>query len=350
MNTIKNNKPLVVGVFISIGTLILIVTILAMGKQKNTFVKTFVISTIFNDVGGLLAGGNVWLSGVKVGTVKKVSFYGDSKVLVTMSIQEDAQLHIHKDAKAKIGSDGLIGSKIVIIYDGKVSTPQVEENDILQTETTLSTEDMLATLQANNKNVLNITNHFMHISKNIDSGNGVLTKLINDPEIANNIVNSSTDLSKALSNLKQITLEGKIAVSNFKTFSTYLTNKETSLNKIVKDTVIYQNLSNTIVQLMGSAYSINGFTTKLKTVSQKLNQKDNGVGVLLNDSSTAESIKNTILNLESGSHKLDQDLEALQHNFLLRRFFRKNKKAKALNKVALKKQDDLQNSKDSVRL
>lgn len=326
MNKIKNNKPVVVGIFISIGTVILIVTILAMGKQKNTFVKTFVISTIFNDVGGLLAGGNVWLSGVKVGTVKKVSFYGDSKVLVTMSIQEDAQSHIHKDSKAKIGSDGLIGSKIVIIYDGNANTPQVEENDMLQTEKALSTDDMLTTLQANNKNVLEITNRFKHISKNIDSGNGVLANLINDPAIANNIRNSTTDLRTTLANFKRVSEESKGAVSNFKTFSNSLNNQNSSLNKIAKDTVIYQNISNTIVQLMASAYSVSGFTSNLKTVSEKLNQKDNAVGVLLNDSSTAVSIKNTIGNLESSSHKLDEDLEAAQHNFLLRGFFRKKKK------------------------
>jgi phospholipid/cholesterol/gamma-HCH transport system substrate-binding protein len=66
----------------------------------------------------------------------------------------------------------------------------------------------------------------------------------------------------------------------------------------------------------------------LKTVGDKLNQKDNGVGVLLNDSETAATMKTTLKNLESSSKKLDEDLEALQHNFLLRRFFKKKAKQK----------------------
>ena len=325
MDTIKNKKQIVVGIFISLGFVILIVTILTLGKQKDSFVKSFVVSTIFNDVGGLLAGGNVWFSGVKVGTVKKISFYGDSKVLVTMNIQEDAQSHIHKDAKAKIGSDGLIGSKIVIIYDGNPSLPQIGENDMLQTEKALSTVDMLATLQENNKNIVEITNRFKHISRGIDSGNGTIANLLNDPTFAKNINKSSIDLLTTMANLKQSSIESKQAVSNFKMLSNSLNNQNSSLNKLVKDTSIYQNLTATIVQLMSAAYSISGFTSNLKTVSDKLNQKDNAVGVLLNDSSTALLVKNTIKNLESGSHKLDEDLEALQHNFLFRGFFRKKK-------------------------
>jgi phospholipid/cholesterol/gamma-HCH transport system substrate-binding protein len=52
------------------------------------------------------------------------------------------------------------------------------------------------------------------------------------------------------------------------------------------------------------------------------------VGVLLHDSEIADAMKTTLKNLESGSKKLDEDLEALQHNFLLRRFFKKKAKNK----------------------
>jgi phospholipid/cholesterol/gamma-HCH transport system substrate-binding protein len=57
-----------------------------------------------------------------------------------------------------------------------------------------------------------------------------------------------------------------------------------------------------------------------------LDQKDNLAGVLLNDPSSAASFKAILKNLEAGSHKLDQDLEALQHNFLLKGFFKKKEK------------------------
>ena len=125
----KHYRPVIVGIFILLGLAILIITIFTLGGQKKTFVKSFTINAVFNDVGGLMKGGNIWFSGVKVGTVKKISFTGNSQVLVSMSIENAVQSHIHKDAKAKLGSDGLIGNKIVIIYGGEASTHQVEKND-----------------------------------------------------------------------------------------------------------------------------------------------------------------------------------------------------------------------------
>ncbi len=327
MKSIKNNRPVIVGIFIFLGIAILVITIFTLGGQKKTFVRTFTINAIFNDVGGLLKGGNVWFSGVKVGTIKNISFYGDSQVQVTMSIERSAESHIHKDAKAKIGSDGLIGNKIVIIYGGNAKTPQVVENDLLNVENSLSTDDMLATLQDNNKNLLEITNNFKNISKKIDGGEGTLATLLNDPTIANKLSTSADNLQETLANLKTVSEGSKNVLANLEGFSYKLNKPGNSINDFVEDTVAYESIKSTLVQLNNASKSVTTFTANLKTLSDKMNQKDNAVGVLLNDSETAASMKVTLKNLESGSKKLDEDLEALQHNFLLKRFF-KNKAKK----------------------
>jgi phospholipid/cholesterol/gamma-HCH transport system substrate-binding protein len=49
--------------------------------------------------------------------------------------------------------------------------------------------------------------------------------------------------------------------------------------------------------------------------------------MLLTDKSTAADIKEIIRNLQTGTEKLNEDLEALQHNFLLRGYFKKKAKA-----------------------
>src|ERR1700712_3480903 len=114
----KNNRPVIIGIFIFLGLAILFITVFTLGGQKKSFTKSFTVHAIFNDVEGLLTGGNVWFSGVKVGTIKSINFYGTTQVEVTMNIDLDVQSHIHKNAMAKIGSDGLIGNKIVVIYGG----------------------------------------------------------------------------------------------------------------------------------------------------------------------------------------------------------------------------------------
>ena len=327
MKALKNNRPVIVGVFIALGLAIFIITIFTLGGQKKTFVKTFLINAVFDDVDGLMEGGNVRFSGVKIGTIKDISFYGDSQVKVIMSIEKNAESHIHKNAFAKISTDGLIGNKIIVIYGGDVSKPQVEKEDFLAVEKAGSTDDMMATLQANNKNLLAITTDFKSISKKIDSGHGALATLLNDPNIAKKINATVDNLQTTVANLNTASVSGKDVLANFQDFSGKLTKRGNSVNDLVADTAMYRNLRNTTAQLQTAAHSIASFAANLKKTSNQLNQKDNPVGVLLNDSTAATSLKATLKNLETSSKKLDEDLEAIQHNFLLRGFFRKKEEA-----------------------
>ncbi|CAN5638808.1 hypothetical protein BH11BAC3_BH11BAC3_24100 [soil metagenome] len=327
MTTLKNNRPVIVGIFILLGIVILVVTIFTLGGQKKTFVKSFTIHAVFDDVGGLLKGGNVWFSGVKIGTVRNISFYGHSQVEVAMSIEDKVQSHIRKNAMAKIGSDGLIGNKIVVIYGGDDTSPQVETSDSLNVEPASSTDDMMATLQANNKNLLKITEDFKSISKKIDSGTGTLAILLNDPAMANKLNSTVNNLQATVSNFKTVSMAGKTVLSNLQNFSEKINKPGNSINELVSDTIIFNNISGALSQLEKSADAVAKFANNLKTVSERLNQKDNIAGVLLNDSQAAAAVKGTLKNLETSSQKLDEDLEALQHNFWLRGFFKKKAKA-----------------------
>ena len=330
MTALKNNKPVVVGIFIFLGLVIFAVTIFTLGGQKKTFVKSFDLNAIFDDVSGLQKGGNIWFSGVKVGTVKKITIYGKSKVHVTMSIENDLQSHIRKDSKARISSDGLIGNKIIIIYGGELSKPQVKENDFLHVESTLSTDDMMATLQNSNKNLLEITNDFKSISKKIDSGKGTLGTLLNDPAMANKINSSINHLNETAANFEVVSKNSKVVLANLENFSGNINKPGNSINDLATDTVMYNSVKNSLKALQNATNSVSQFSNNLKKASESLNQKDNSIGVLLNDPEAANSLKITMKNLETSSKKLDEDLEALQHNFLLRRFFKK--KAKDANK------------------
>ncbi|MDR6560945.1 MULTISPECIES: MlaD family protein [unclassified Arcicella] len=325
---VKNNRPVVVGIFILLGIVILFLTLFTIGGQKETFVKSFTVKAIFNDVGGLSVGANIWFSGVKVGTVKKIGFYGNSQVEVTMNIEKDAESHIRKDAKAKIGSDGFIGNKIVVIYGGTPAYPPVQKDDLLKVEDGISTDDMLATLQANNKNLLAITNDFKSISGKMNSGKGSLGSLLNDPSFAVNLNKTVGHLQEMASNLKTVSENSMTTMKNFEEFSGKINRPGNSINDFASDTLVYNRIVGTVTQLQSASASVNKFTANLRMVSEKMNRKDNTVGVLLNDSASATSIKMTLKNLETGSKKLDEDLEAIQHNFLFRGFFKKKEKEK----------------------
>ncbi|MEP7170246.1 MAG: MlaD family protein, partial [Bacteroidota bacterium] len=118
MNETSNKRPVIVGIFVFIGLIFLVAGILMVGNLHETFKKKMKIVSLFDDVNGLQTGNNIWFSGVKIGTVSSLHFYGKSQVEVSMKIETKAQQYIRKDAKVKIGTDGLIGNKILVIYGG----------------------------------------------------------------------------------------------------------------------------------------------------------------------------------------------------------------------------------------
>jgi phospholipid/cholesterol/gamma-HCH transport system substrate-binding protein len=323
MKPIKNKRAVIVGLFVIIGITILVIGIFSLGGQKKTFVQGYTLNTIFDDVNGLQRGNNVWLSGVKIGTVKKISFLKNSKVLVSLDLQKSLQSIIRKDSRTKISSDGLIGNKIIVIFGGTSAVPQAADGDYLTAQKALSTEDMLVMLQANNRNLLAITGSFKNISQKIDSGNGAVASLLNNKALANKIEASVNNLQATMGNFQDVSVKTRVVVGNLASFTDKLNEKGSFANELVTDTVIFQQLKNTVVELRNVAAAASRITGNLDSVSGALTRKNNVAGVLLNDEETAYSLKQTIKNLESSSQKLDEDLEAAQHNFLLRGYFKK---------------------------
>ena len=83
MKSTSNKRAVIVGIFIFLGLAIFIITVLTLGSQHKTFEKSITVKAIFDDVNGLQKGNNIWFSGVKIGTIKKISISGNAKVEVT---------------------------------------------------------------------------------------------------------------------------------------------------------------------------------------------------------------------------------------------------------------------------
>ncbi|MEO8567648.1 MAG: MlaD family protein [Ginsengibacter sp.] len=330
MKVTSNQRAVIIGIFIFLGLAIFILTILTLGSQKKTFEKSITVKAFFNNVNGLQKGNNIWFSGVKVGTIKKVSLQGNGRVEVDMSIEEQSVKYIPKDAKAKLSSDGLIGSKIIEIYGGNSKTPSIQEGDVLNNDKLLNTDEMMNTLSKNNDNLLDITNDFKMISSRLADGKGSVGKLLTDETMYDQLNATATILKRVSDNLEKLS-------SNVSSYTAKLNHNGTLANDLVTDTVIFSRLRATISQLQHVAITSDSVMNNLQTTSTSLNKGVNTlneglsnnktpIGMLLHDEQAAANIKTTLKNLQSGTKKLDEDLEAIQHNFLLRGFFKKKAK------------------------
>ena len=319
MKAIQSKRAVIVGIFILIGVAIFMAAIITLGGQKKTFSKGILVKAVFDNVNGLQPGNNIWFSGVKVGTVKKLQLRRNARVEVDMNIDKKSTDFIHEDAKAKIGSDGLIGNKIVIIYGGTQTVPTVKSDDILQVETAVGTEEMMNALQENNKNLLAITGDFKLISKRLADGQGTVGKLLTDDGLMNQLQSTAATLQQASANIQLLT-------SNVADYSAKLQTKGVLANDLVTDTSLFQSLKTASIQIRQASDNAKELTSNLKAVTEKINDSSNTVGVLLHDQQTATNLRAMIENLQSGTKKFDEDMEALQHNFLFRGFFRKRAK------------------------
>jgi len=321
MKTGFAKQSVIVGIFIFLGIAIFVTGVFTIGFQRKTFAKSLDIQILFDDISGLQEGNNVWLSGVKIGTVKKISFHANTQVEVVLRIEQDAQLHITKDAKAKISTDGFIGNRIVVIYGGTPAAAPIQAGDRLISEKSTGTDELLATLQENNKNLLEITGNLKAVSSRIREGKGLIGQLINDASLANNLRVTLAHFKKASQNSEQ-------TIAKINEYVNALNNKGTLVNELTTDTIVYAHLKMTMDHLNQASLSIAELADSLRQAGKSLSKTDNPAGVLLHDQKVASDLKEITRNLNTGSQELNEDLKALQSNFLFKGYFKNQEKQK----------------------
>jgi phospholipid/cholesterol/gamma-HCH transport system substrate-binding protein len=321
MEAAENRRSIIVGIFVLLGVVVFVIGVLTLGGQNKSFVKSIHISSTFSDVSGLKKGNNVWFSGVKVGVIKAIRFTGVSQVDVDMSIEASSQQYIHRNAGVRISSDGFIGNKIVVIDGGSPQAPIIQDGDVLQSEKLLSTDDIMKTLQQNNQNLLAITTDFKTLGHQILAGKGTVGALLADSTMA-------VQLRAAMRNLQMATQSASLMAVQLNRFSNRMNTKGGLADKLLTDTVAFNRIQESVVKLKEAANNATILTNNLNKASNKLNSTDNIMGILLNDPTGAAKVQSTLNNLQQSSIKLNDDLEAVQHNFLLKGFFKKREKAK----------------------
>jgi phospholipid/cholesterol/gamma-HCH transport system substrate-binding protein len=253
------------GMFVIIGLVLFISTIYFIGKQQNLFGSTFNLKSNFKSVSGLEIGNNVRFAGINIGTVSDIQLKTDSSVVVVFLIKDEVRKFIKTDATASIGSDGLMGDKVLTISPGVASNKIVEDNDVIASKIPIDMEDVMGSVKKSVDNAGIITAQLAQFTYNMNNGNGTLSKLMTDKEMAGSIKKS-------------------------------LLNLETSSN------------------------AFSSFTTKMNTGKGALSK-------LVTDEKMGRMVDSTMNNIQVTTKGFTEITEAAKHNFLLRGYFKKKEKA-----------------------
>lgn len=201
----KKNKGnnIRLGVFVTASLVLFIAGIYFIGQRQQLFRQTFHVYGLFNDIGGLQVGNNVRFSGIDVGIIEDIQQITDSTVKVNMSIDDRTRQFIKKNAKAIIGSDGLMGNKIVLITPGTSTNVAVTDNDTIETMVPVNMDEILAKIKETSDNAASITGDMSAIFKNIRLGKGTIGKLFVDSSFANNLDATLINIKQGAGGFKQ---------------------------------------------------------------------------------------------------------------------------------------------------
>jgi phospholipid/cholesterol/gamma-HCH transport system substrate-binding protein len=293
------------GMFVVVGILLFIVTIYVIGINRNLFGSNFVLNSQFKNVSGLKVGSNVRLSGITIGSVSKIEFITDSLVLVKLLIKDKLQQFIKVDAVASIGSDGLVGDKVLIIEPGSSSKSIVTDNGMIASNSTIEIEDVMKSVKKSAENAEIITHQLARFSLSMNDSNGLLSKLMIDKKFANSI-------DKTFKNIE-------ISTAEIVKFSPKLNDPNGIINRLLVDKNFAINMDNTLSNLQKSSADLALFTSKI-------NNDSNVLSKLIDNQRLGNSVDSTITKIEIGTQGIIEIENAVKSNFLLRGYFNKKKR------------------------
>jgi len=307
------------GLFVLAGTAVLIVGLYLLGSKRNLFSSTVHISAQFHAVGGLRPGNNVRYAGIDVGTVERITILNDTAVVVEMAIRSEDAGHILSTAVASIGSDGLMGNKLVSIDAGRAEggSPLVE-GTLLGTREALDTDLMMRTLGRTNDNLAAITDDLRRLSGRLNDPGNVIGMLA-DTGLAGALRQALYDLQASAGNAYALTAGVNSMVLDAQ-------HGHGALGVLISDRDAEQDMRRMLNDLRSAADTLGLAIGRISDFSRALDQGPGLAHAVVRDSVMANDVRRMIGRLDTSTVLLNEDLRALQSNWFFRRYFKQQAK------------------------
>jgi phospholipid/cholesterol/gamma-HCH transport system substrate-binding protein len=297
---LKLSNEVKTGIIVISGIVILIWGINFL-KGKDFFTRETRLYAVYSRVDGLIPSNNVYLNGLKIGTVRYLDILPDNsgRILVTLHIHNNVS--IPKNSTAQIYNTDLLGAKSVRIVLSKETAP-VKDGDTLvasiqssfaedintqvapikeKAEILLSSMDsVLVIFQAvfNEGTRENLKKSFESISRSLRSLEGISSNLdtLFDAQ-QNNIGAIIKNLRSITENINKNNDKISAAINNFSAIS---------------DTLAKANLATTLASVKKSLEQTTGILTKI-------NRGEGSLGLLANNDSLYHNLNNASLSLDA---------------------------------------------------
>jgi phospholipid/cholesterol/gamma-HCH transport system substrate-binding protein len=306
------------GFFVVAGLLLLISSLYMIGSKRNLFNSTIKVNVTFHNVNGLIEGNNVRFNGIDVGTVSKIQIASDTILHVELVIDKNVSKFISSSSIASIGTDGLMGNKLVNITPGTGIGKPLEEGISLSSIKPIDMDETLRTLSKTNDNLQYITSDIKSIAQRISAKN-TLWSILMDSSIAKNLKQSVSNITATTQNASNFSQTLNLTMTDIK-------NGKGTLGKLLNDTTLSSDINQTVANFNQSSKNAVTITNDLNTIVNNTKKGEGSVGSLLKDTITAHNLNSAIVSLDKGAQGFNENMEALKHNFLFRKYFRNKEK------------------------
>lgn len=332
----KNLNTIKLGVFIVVAFLLFTYGLYRIGDRQSFLNNYLTLYVDFKDVKGLRPGNNVRYSGITIGSVEEINILNDTTLRVRLEVEQRAVQYLRKNAQAEVGSSGLVGNMLINIKPGPGKAELVSPGDILKTNPSVEMNEMVDLLAVSNNRIEQITHQLLQITEKMNQGQGSISMLLNDQQMATHLGQSmqqmaatSRSLNFASQDLAELMAQANSGSGNLG----YLVRDTSLKNQMARldgrlDTLITLRTQPVLDSIEMLASSLTEASRLVQNLVNDIDQGQGLVGTLLADSSVSKDLQATLYNLEQGTYKFDQNMEALQYSWPFRKFFRKEARKK----------------------
>lgn len=305
----KNNIRL--GTFVLAGAGLFMFFLYYIGRNENKWVSGVEVRVHFSQLNGLVEGNNVLYSGMPAGSVRTIRILDDTTIEVALLINKKTSPFIHRNALVSIASDGLLGNKVVNITPGPGNEPLIANGDLLTGSESVRFDKVLPKVLRIGDDVAVISATLRNTVLELDSSE--LLRLLKDRRTAAFLVQSLVKLNRTADN-------AAAASGDVRAITASIRQGNGSIGELLRDTGIVSNLRAASAGLRIAAETIDDLSLGLR---EKISSRSGLFNLVLTDSGAARDLRASLGNIRRGTDNFNQDMEALQHNFLLRGYFRR---------------------------
>lgn len=294
----KVQNEIKIGLTIVIAMLIAIIGFRLM-QDVPLFRPSLQIYSVFEQIDGITQGSSVYMSGVKIGSVNRVSLEGADSVQVVMNISYPEGIPI--GSRAVIESSDLIGGKHIRIHHSGESE-LIPDGGYIEGSFDRGVMDDLRQLSEElEPDVKRSTESLADALEQIDTmlkegGRDDLQQTMSalrgsSQEINRLIQRRSDDLDQSIQSLQSF-------MANLDTLSS---GRQSQLDSILV------NLETTSHELGVISSELGGMSTELHIMMQQVNSGEGTIGKLLQDPSLYQNLDSLAINLKDLSRKMQEE-------------------------------------------